>query len=266
MLQETEQSNNVVNIVRASKSELRKMFGEQAAPLGRANGFFLAGEVDEQIAMEIALQRKPFVVYGWAADQNDEHLGSRCIQLREDMAYGQRMAAEYLIRLGHRRLGVLLPSRHAGCLERQQGFLEAIRAAGLEESEQTVQFISNTTSSEVGRETLKAGVAGFLGKRDRYTAILSPITDTLPLACMKEGIVLGRELSLVCDCGGIDKMLEELEVSEIKVDFKAMGKLGAAELFRQLSAGNTGPSQSITVPLALIKRRSCGPPPSGEKT
>ena len=260
LVEEANREGNVVNILKTTRSQMKSMLEDNSSPCLHTDGFFLMGDLDEQIAMRVSLLRKPFVVLGWATDQIGRHLGSQCIQIHESISYGQRLATEYLIKLGHCKIGLLLPSKHSGYTKRRLGFLEAILASGLREEDQTIEFISDTLSSSLSAELLKKGVKKFLAKRQRYTAVITPIGIIFPLTCVKEGISLGKELSFICDGGEVEGMFDEMEITAVTTDFTLMGQLGSIELFKQIREKGQNRSKTIMVPQTMIKRKSCGPP------
>ncbi len=105
---------------------------------------------------------------------------SACVH-PDDLGAG-RMATEHLLKLGHRRIayldegyGALTPEVHYSTRDRQAGYVEAMRAAGL-----PPQVIRSATPLPSARRL--ASALAWLRAKDRPTAIVaySP-TDALPV-------------------------------------------------------------------------------------
>ena len=126
--------------------------------------------------------------------------GSRLLDLglptvREDGAQGARLAVEHLVRLGHRRIGLVLPAVPAPWVfERRGGFLAALRDASLEADESLVFW----GADEPHADTLRA-ISAFLHNR-RLTALVvgsGGMTERLAPAVESGELRIGADLSLV---------------------------------------------------------------------
>lgn len=106
-------------------------------------------EADERKAIETLLSRRVDGVIVLAGRLNDEELGQlleglptvvvgrqlsgpRCFSFRFDNRNGARLATEHLLELGHRRIAMLVGDLvHEDAVERRNGYLDALEAAGI---------------------------------------------------------------------------------------------------------------------------------------
>jgi LacI family transcriptional regulator len=168
-----------------------------------------------------------------------------------------RLAAEHLLNLGHRRLGVLCgPTRFN---DRQRGRLEGVREAlaarGLDLPEWRVSEQEFTLAG--GR----SGCSALLSLAEPPTAIVCGI-DQLAVGCLVEaqarGLSVPGDLSLV----GIDNLEMAAHLSPpLTTVHVPTAQIGAAAAERVLDrlAGRAAP-RVTELPLELVVRRSCAPP------
>ena len=107
---------------------------------------------------------------------------------------GGRLAVEHLVRLGHRRIAYVrnTASLHYSIIDRREGYLAAMRAAGLEPLVLEID--------QVGQPILEPSLAAALRKPDRPTAILGYERQDVPmtlLACRTLGLRVPEDLSCV---------------------------------------------------------------------
>jgi DNA-binding LacI/PurR family transcriptional regulator len=189
---------------------------------------------------------------------------------------GARAAAQHLIDLGHRRIGLLTAATHgeAGELvdpitqarshpqrERLLGWLDALDAADLEPTV-VAQLVGHT-------ENAVADVARLvLDRPDRPTAVLC-FSDVLALGLMHQaaarGLEVPRDLSVV---GFDDSPLSRLSqptITTVRQDVAAKGREAASALVAAIAAARAGTkprARRINLPAELVIRDSTAPPPS----
>ena len=165
---------------------------------------------------------------------------------------GIREAAEYLIALGHRRIGLA-----AGPLNLRPG---RVLKAALEEVCATAGITALTDPGPFTREHGEEAASRLLDHPDRPTALIAGSHQILPgvlRAVRARGLRVPDDLSLVT----FDDvpLLEFLEpplaaVSRVGLD---IGREAAALLLRLLRGGEP---EQVVVPTAFVPRPSCAPP------
>lgn len=165
--------------------------------------------------------------------------------------HGGFLAAEHLISLGHRRIGVIAGPRHASTAwERTQGYLDALRRHGIEADESLVIH----TDFEV-----QGGISGthrLLNLPCPPTAIFS-INDTAAIGVMgaarDRGLTIPEDLSLV---GYNDiPLVSQLPVPLTTISSPA-APMGAVALQQLLRGLNGEEMASMTLPVSLVTRAS----------
>jgi LacI family transcriptional regulator len=168
-----------------------------------------------------------------------------------------RLAAEHLLRLGHRRLGVI--SGRLTHNDRARSRLKGIRAAlapvGLEAS--ALSVVQHRFGLGGGRD----GMAAFLTMTDRPTAVIGG-NDLMAVGAMLEakarGLSVPGELSFV----GIDDQEISAHVApgltSVHLPTSTLGKVAAQQVLSRL-AGKKG-ERRTELPISLVVRDSTGPP------
>jgi len=168
-----------------------------------------------------------------------------------------RLAAEHLLRLGHRRLGVI--SGRLTHNDRARSRLKGIRAAlapvGLEASALSV------VQHRFGLGGVRDGMAAFLTMTDRPTAVIGG-NDLMAVGAMLEakarGLSVPGELSFV----GIDDQEISAHVApgltSVHLPTSTLGKVAAQQVLSRL-AGKKG-ERRTELPISLVVRDSTGPP------
>lgn len=171
-----------------------------------------------------------------------------------------RIAAEHLLDLGHRRLGVLCgATRHN---DRQRGRVEGVREAlaarGLDLPEWRISEQDFTLAG--GR----SGCSALLSLAEPPTAIVCGI-DQLAVGCLVEaqarGLAVPGDLSVV----GIDNLEMAAHLSPpLTTVHVPTAQIGAAAAQRVLDRLAGRPAPRVTeLPLELVLRHSCAPPRRG---
>ncbi len=178
-----------------------------------------------------------------------------------DDADGARAAAQHLVDLGHRRVGIvtLAPSGDLGNLpasERGRGWREALGAAGIEPVEVVAHFRPVTAAHDVVRALLE--------RPDRPTALLC-FSDVFAAQAVRAAADLGlrvpEDLSVVGfdDADFAPTLRPALTTVRQRVAEKGRA---AVDALTALIDGGT-PRQRVRLSTELVVRDSTGPVPQG---
>ena len=192
---------------------------------------------------------------------------------------GARAAAEHLVQLGHRRIGIATTGfgGDVGILddpltaavaqverERIRGWLEALTAAGIEPV--TVR-VPHTDPAQNGHEAAEL----LLAQRPRPTAILcysDAVASGVLRAAVSAGLEVPRELSIV----GFDDspLARELRpaLTTVRQDVAAKGRAAINALTDAIDserAGRTKRPRRVLLPTELVVRESTAAPPRARR-
>ncbi len=221
----------------------------------RIDGFVLAETVrdDERIQFLMDVDF-PFVSFGRSNPEWDFPW------VDTDGRAGVRAATDYLISLGHRRIGMVAwPDDSISGNFRVQGYLDGLAAAGIPFRP---DYLARAVHSEqAGRDTLAEWLK--LPLDEQPTGIIA-ITDLVAIGVMNEaerrGLLVGRDLSVI---GHDDTPLGQYLRPALTTIRQPIIEIGQA-LINQLESllNKTQPAQprQLIAP-HLIARESCGPAP-----
>jgi LacI family transcriptional regulator len=168
-----------------------------------------------------------------------------------DFAMGTRMAVEYLVSKGHRRIALLPSAKNTSAArERIIAFTSAVRQSGLGPG---LVLTGRSSRSDAGE-----GVAGLLSHSDPPSAIICH-NDILALgvivALRQLGMVPGVDLSVI----GFDNIPESSHsvpaLTTVATLPAEVGARAAGLLLRRIM-NPTGPAERILLPLHLIVRET----------
>lgn len=167
---------------------------------------------------------------------------------------GMKAAGLHLLRLGHRRIGLILGAAVRPTFERRAGLEAAFAEVGL----------PATFTVDEGVFSVDHGVAAMRRLLDLPTPPTAVIAggNQVMLGALRvvseRRIVLGQDLSFVgCDDIAITDLYQP-PVSVVRRDNYAMGRV-AAELLLTRLRENADPSD-VVLPTEFVARPSCGPP------
>ncbi len=185
---------------------------------------------------------------------------------------GARAAAQYLVSLGHRRIGFIGGGREPYVAqERLAGFREGLAAAGSRANPALIRQGNFT------RESGYAGALRLLRLPDPPSAIFAA-NDPMAVGVLQAAHELGLRLPEALSVVGFDDTLAAgtyPALTTVARDYREMGRaamrLLAAQLGVQLDAQpgrdtHAAPSTQIEVPTRLIIRQSTAPPQTGERS
>jgi DNA-binding LacI/PurR family transcriptional regulator len=169
---------------------------------------------------------------------------------------GARQAVEHLIRLGHRRIGFVDgPSSISTTRERQSGYTQALRAAGLPVSTDLIIY-----SDYFDRAAGFGAVSKLLALPKKPTAILI-VSNNMALGALEvlrdRGVDVPNEMAIV---GFGDTPSAELLRPPLTVIMQPAREVGAAgaRLLLDRLKDPTRSRRSIVLDTQLIVRGSCG--------
>ncbi len=222
---------------------------------GHLDGLIVTSALSEDdLVPRLAQERFPFVLIG--RSPHPIHLTSvDCDNVR-----GASMATQHLARLGYTRIATITgPLSTMAAIDRRDGFLNAIRAAGLELPDGYIQEGDWTELS--GQEAIPA----FLALPERPQAIFVA-SDGMAIGALKgirrAGLRIPEEIALV----GFDDVplasAVEPPLTTVRQPIDRLGFTATTLLLEQLKAGADGgdmaDGQRIVLPTELVIRESCG--------
>ncbi|HEX2914074.1 MAG TPA: LacI family DNA-binding transcriptional regulator [Chloroflexia bacterium] len=204
-----------------------------------------------ELHRQLSQQRYPWVVLGYPVGMVP------CYCVHADDLQGAQSMTEYLINLGHRRIGVIHVERGAyGFEERLRGYHQMLNHYGIPFDENLVVHCSDWTSEEAYKIAPK-----ILERSDRPSAIFA-LNDRMALGIIQwareHGLRVPEDLSVV----GFDDIpaaaSNQLALTTIRQPSITMGHEAIKLLFNLLE-GNTSSSR-VVVGTELKVRASSGPP------
>ncbi|NNG03160.1 MAG: LacI family DNA-binding transcriptional regulator [Inquilinus sp.] len=165
--------------------------------------------------------------------------------------------AEHLLGLGHRRFGYISgPAGNINEIERHAGFLDGLRAAGID-GKAVVRW--------PGAFNLGSGIAAardFLRRGDRPTAVYAA-SDEMAIAFMKTLLTAGLEVPGDVSIVGFDGIefaeLVEPTLTTVRQPRHNLGRMGARALLDEIAGTGSG-ARIIEMPATLIVGDSTAPP------
>jgi LacI family transcriptional regulator len=189
--------------------------------------------------------------------ENVQHRG-----VVSDAPAAGRLAAEHLLALGHRRVGVLGPASDAwGFRMRERGFLQALRAAGVSVDSEWLRRAPATVAGGQAAMQALLGAAGSDGSRPTAVFCLSDLMALGALkACAEAGVAVPGQLSVV-GCDDIETArLVTPALTTVAVPARELGARAARMLIRLLRGETVPPAKPL--PVRLVVRGSTAPAPA----
>jgi LacI family transcriptional regulator len=173
-----------------------------------------------------------------------------------DNILGGFLAVEHLIKLGHKRIGVIGgSSESSGGLERLEGGRKALSTYGL--GEMGVYFLEGNFLKDSGYE----GGKQFLKMGEPPTAIFAT-NDYMALgayeAILEEGLRVPEDIALIGFNDIEFTAMKGIELTTIGQKKYEMGALAVRTLVEKIEGEKVGPSREIILSPELIIRKTCG--------
>ncbi len=185
-----------------------------------------------------------------------EHEGMSSVSA-DDIA-GTRMLTEKLLDIGHTRIvyinKALDPTatmRHVSIAQRQQGYTEAMEAAGLS------PMVWHATDQEPSER--------YLMSHDRPTAMVVYATDDaadIVYRITDEGVSVPNDLSVVATNDTSSGTTSRPQLTIMRVPFQEFGEQAGRLLLEALASDDPLEPQHIMLPEQYVERRSMAPPPA----
>ncbi len=206
-------------------------------PAGDADAFVLLGaHPDDPRIGHLEKAKRPFVLVG-------RHPGVRCVAADDEA--GGRLAAEHLLRLGHRDVILLTGQPHAQAMaDRARGFTKALADAG---AAAPTQLVADDGSSLGAYRILRA----HLEPGARPTAVFAA-SDEMAAGCVAAAADLGLRVPADLSVIGFDDLPEIGEgLTTVRQDFEALARETVALLHEALRGDD---ARSVRLPVTLISR------------
>ncbi|MED4599137.1 LacI family DNA-binding transcriptional regulator [Paenibacillus validus] len=181
------------------------------------------------------------------ANSNSDYVGI-------DNVLGGKLAVDYLIEKGHRRIAFLGgPSESSARMDRQRGYIRALQQAGLPFDDSLV--VTSAATRQGGREALQQ----VLNQPNPPTAVFcynDVVAFGVMLGLKEAGLMPGRDLAVV----GYDNIEEAAMTSPALTTVMASPILvgtNAANLLHKRIMGNEDHVQRIILKPELVIRESC---------
>lgn len=182
-------------------------------------------------------------------------------RINVDDRCGGKMVTDYLIGLGHRKIGFISsylenPLQFSSTIYRFQGYCDALEKAGL-------PFNPNyQKEGEHGREEAKRLAIEMLTSEDRPTAIFAS-SDTKAIGILDAARELNLSVPADLSIVGYDDIrdAEYVNLTTVRQPLFKAGRLGGRKLVSLMKNPNSLPEE-ILLPLELIVRGTTAPPPN----
>jgi DNA-binding LacI/PurR family transcriptional regulator len=195
----------------------------------------------------------------------DERTESEIDSVTIQNVKGARIATEYLLSLGHRRIGFLSgPLRTASRLERLKGFRAALADAGIEADDDLVwEGSSSHGYGDVeGAEFGRRGARELLERPDRPTALFA-INDMYALGAYAGAEDLGLRVPEGVSIVGFDDIafaeVAQPPLTTVRQPLREMLHVTVSMLIDRIEGRRTGPADHLTFRPELIVRASAAP-------
>jgi LacI family transcriptional regulator len=213
--------------------------GPDGLPTEEADVFVLLGaHPDDPRLAHLAGLGCPFVLIG-------HRRGVRSVAA--DDALGGRLAAEHLLRLGHRDLLHVTGDLHSQAFaDRAGGFAQGLRAAGIEPPKPLVcDDLSALGAYRALRRRLESG---------RRPSAVFAATDEMAVGCRAAALDAGMAVPIDLSVVGFDDMPEiGAELTTVRQDIREVARV-AVELLHEALRGE--PVRTARLPVHLITRGS----------
>jgi LacI family transcriptional regulator len=212
---------------------------------------FTAATIDSEVVRTLAHRRFPIVVANRSVD------GVECDSVTGDNEAGARAAAQHLLDLGHRRIGVL--SGHPGAStsrDRLAGFVAALADAEAEPDPALIRV--GWYSYEVAyREAVE------LLTLDAPPTAIFCLNDLMAFAAINAAVAVGREVPRELSVVGFDDIRmaswERFQLTTVRQPLAEMART-SADLMAQRIDSPDAPYQRLVFPSLLVRRRTTAPP------
>lgn len=230
----------------ASDRDLRLPNG-QSCVKKQLDGVILAGHSDEQIVADLRRQNMPVVLLNNALDMED------LLCVTTDQYGGAVLAMRHLIERGHRRIGLIAGnfSPHV-YISRYNGYCDVLKEHNCDVDACLVRTIEPTVEQAI------ESTNSLLAMEDRPTALFCT-NDTIAIGAMKSalraGLRIPEDIAIIGYDDSENSRMVEPELTTIRVDKAAMGRIAAERLIAQIE-GEKPCKENIQTSVELVIRQS----------
>jgi LacI family transcriptional regulator len=219
----------------------------------QVDGFISAtARLDRELLVDLAAAGTPLVLVNRSLEDGSVPA------VTVDDRRGIGLAVEHVVGLGHQQIGhVSGPQNLSTGHRRHQGFLDAMRAAGLKAPKKHVRFTSYFTEDEGAQ-----ACGELLDAAPELTAIVAA-NDLVAIGCYdaleERGLRCPQDISIAGfnDMPFVEKLRPAL--TTVRVPQREIGKVAADLLLEQLGERQEKPTEILLEP-TLIVRDSTAPP------
>lgn len=219
----------------------------------QVDGFISAtARLDRELLAELAAAGTPLVLVNRSLE--DGSVPAVTVDDRRGIA----LAVEHAVSLGHHRIGhVAGPQNLSTGHRRRLGFIDAMRAAGLDPPEESISFGALFTEEEGARacaELLDAvpGVTAILAGNDLMAIGCYDTLEQRRLSCPGDVSVVGFN-----DMPFIDRLRPAL--TSVRVPQREIGKVAADLLLEQLSGDVETAAETLLEPTLMVRGSTSAP-------
>lgn len=222
----------------------------------RVDGVVIVPTVDPEPVLKILEAAGiPAIVFEKAVDS--------AVSVVTDAELCARIVTEYLLGLGHRRIGLL--REHVTAIDSWQrinGYTAALTEAGLEVDPQLIATAEPSVSGRIVEGSLAAARA-ILTARPRPTAVIAH-NDMVAIGVLsvarEMGLRVPEDLSIV-GCDDVEAArYTDPPITTLPLEPRNWGRV-TARLLLDIMAGVEPPMLTVLLPRNLVIRGSSGPPP-----
>lgn len=214
------------------------------------DGLILSGpRSDDTALLDLHREQFPIVIHGQLP-------GTDIPSVDVDNVQGAMMAVEHLLRLGHRRIGMITnaPPAYTASRQRLEGYRRALEAAGIPDDEELVRY--GNFDEESGRQAMEALLS--LEKRPTAVFIASDMVAIGALRALREhGLRVPEDMAIV----GFDDIATARylipALTTVHVPAFGLG-WGAAELLIRIIEDDLPNETQVRLETQLVVRESCG--------
>lgn len=187
----------------------------------------------------------------------DHNLREGTSSVNVDDRGGARLAAQHVVDLGHRRIGIVAFETDPDQLnyparERMLGWHDALDPAGVEPVVVTAPYQPTTAAYDAARE--------LLGRPDRPTAVLC-FSDAFAFATIRAAESLGLQVPADVSVVGFDDSRlaasSRPPLTTVSQDVPGKGRAAVATIAAVMDGAQPGP---VMLPTTLVVRESTAPP------
>ncbi len=217
---------------------------------GRVDGMILAGpDIPGEFIMAMLHTGLPVVL----VDNRLDYQPVNCVNC--DDSGGAALAAEYLLNLGHRRIGILAgPQNWPSNTRRVRGYQQVIEQAGL-----------SAHVVHMDRTTIDSGAEAYSRLMERHPEVtaLCAVNDSMAIGAIQAAQAAGRRVPDDLSVIGFDNIewarLNRPPLTTIDVPKHQIGKEAASRLLTLLNNDDLMPAE-ISVAVRLVERSTCARP------